>query len=319
MMPMSVKQIFATIFTATLLVGCSGEDSLFIPNVATPVSFSPRVDNVAMRAESVFTDSFADFSVYATVNSDRPYLLMKDEHIYKDQSNKWQYDNHKYWPLNETVSFFAYAPYQEENVSFSYPDKNIVCIIPADPDKQFDLMVAQALEKSAADQSVGLLFRHLLSRIDFTVNATDNENNVKINLNSFQLVVNENTLSNNGVYNMATDTWKINNNSFMSGGRYNLAKDAINISAKEWMYSMMLLPQKHDAGYMRVNIFYSILSGDTVLASKEISVDLASIACEKGKKYTYNFKITPKGVTLEIDISPWNTGGWESDLFPDNP
>lgn len=316
-----IKQIFILFFSAALLFGCSGEDLPVITDDVAAIQFSARVDNASSntKSEAVSTGSLKNFGVYASVNSAAPYLLMENEHIYKTQNNNWIYNNIKYWPLNERVSFFAYSPYGDSNISVSYPDKNITCIIPDNPDNQFDLMVAAAADKSAGDGAVGLLFGHLLSRIDFAVSVVDNEKNYNISLNAFELVINENAIYNSGVYDMTSNTWSIDNNSYMSGGNHQLIKTATILPGEGWDYSMMLLPQEHKTGNMTVNISYSIFSGDTEITTKQVSVPLSQIVCEQGKKYTYNFKITPAGMKLEIGVLPWNTDGWGAEVYPDNP
>lgn len=314
-----IKQIVIVTFSAILLNSCGGEDSHVISDGQTLVSFSPRVDNASTKAEAISSDSLKSFGVYASVNSTAPYLLMENEYIYKTESNNWIYDQIKYWPLNESVNFFAYSPYGNNNISVSYPDKNLTCITPDDPDDQFDLMAVEVTDKRAIDGPVALLFKHLLSRIDFVVSAVDTQENYDITLNAFELVINQNTISNSGIYNMADETWQIDDQSFMSGDNYKLIKTPATVSDKKWEYSMMMLPQEHNTGDMTVNISYSILSDDSLIATKEASIPLSRIVCEKGKKYTYNFEITLVGMRLEIGVLPWNTDGWGSEVYPDNP
>lgn len=148
-----------------------------------------------------------NFGAYASVNDAIPYLLMENEHIYKTETNNWIYNNIKYWPENETVDFLAYSPYGNNNISVSYPDKNITCIIPDNPDNQFDLMAAVVADKNAEGNPVGLSFEHLLSRIDFTFNAIDSEKDAQVTINSFELLISENAVLKRGSYNITTRTW----------------------------------------------------------------------------------------------------------------
>lgn len=314
-----IKQILISIFFALLLNSCGGEDSHVGEDGQTPVGFSPQVDNAAVKAEAISTGSLKNFGVYASVNSAVAYLLMENEQVYKTESNSWIYDHIKYWPLNQTVDFLAYSPYGNDNVTVSYADKTITALIPGNPENQFDLMAVEMKNKTATDGPVGLLFEHLLSRIDFAVRVVDNDKGFTITLNGFELVVSENALFNSGVYHLSNAAWQTDDYSFMTAGNFPLAKTPAIVSDKQWEYSLMLLPQEHRAGDMTVNISYSILSADASLTTKEASVPLSQLVAEKGKKYTYNFQIAPTGMTLDIDVSPWNTGGWGSEVYPDTP
>lgn len=309
-----LKQIFLLIFSAALLVSCGGEDLPIMPDEPEMISFSPQVDNASTRAVATTTSSLSKFGVYAYVNAATPYLLMDNEPIYRNQSNKWVYDNTKYWPLNESVSFYAYTPFGESNIDYSIANKDIACIIPDNPDDQYDLMTAEALNKTETDGLVGLLFKHLLSRIDFAVTTAPDVENVTITLNTFQIVINENAILNKGVYDMTTDNWNIDNTSFMSGGSYDLINENTNLPDQGWNYNMMLLPQLHSEGNMTVNIAYSITHDDNLIMTKEASIPLSQILCEEGKKYTYNFKITLTDVTLALTVLPWNTEEKEIEL-----
>lgn len=304
-----IKQICIIILSATLSISCGGEDLPVKPGQAAAISFSPQVDQAtSTRAEAISTSTLKNFGVYASVNAVVPFLLMENEHIYKNNNNQWHYDHIKYWPENQTVSFFAYSPYGNNNISVSYPDKNITCTIPDDPDSQFDLMAADVPGKSATDNgTIGLLLKHLLSRIDFAVSTGNPVENIDITLHDFELVINNDAIYNTGVYNMVTDTWNINNTSFMSGGNHQLVETDTSVPDQGWIYSLILLPQTHAAASITVNLSYSINHGNTLITNKEASIPLSQIVCEKGKKYTYNFLITLTDVTLEINVTPWNT------------
>lgn len=103
-------------------------------------------------------------------------------------TGEWTYSPKKYWPnnTNDKVSFFAYAPYEETGNSGSrvgiVPSGITDTGIPSieftlknkdNLDKMVDLVVADALDKTYNDGTIGFQFAHTLSKMGFKAKLGD--------------------------------------------------------------------------------------------------------------------------------------------------
>ena len=94
--------------------------------------------------------------------------------------NYWFTSSNATWPLDGSVSFYAYAPYNETSLSLQGSDdfvknKTIRYTANTDFSKQPDLIVAKsennAFTSSTANKAVGLSFSHALTAITFSISA----------------------------------------------------------------------------------------------------------------------------------------------------
>ena len=128
--------------------------------------------------ESSTVGSFGVSAVYSKdgVNSS---LFQNAEATQK--GNYWFTSSNATWPLDGSVSFYAYAPYNETSLSLQGSDdfvKNKTIRYTANTDdlsKQPDLIVAKsesnAFTSSTANKAVGLSFNHALTAITFSISA----------------------------------------------------------------------------------------------------------------------------------------------------
>ena len=127
--------------------------------------------------ESSTVGSFGVSAVYSKdgVNSS---LFQNAEATQK--GNYWFTSSNATWPLDGSVSFYAYAPNKETSLSLQGSDdfvknKTIRYTANTDFSKQPDLIVAKsennAFTSSTANKAVGLSFSHALTAITFSISA----------------------------------------------------------------------------------------------------------------------------------------------------
>ena len=127
--------------------------------------------------ESSTVGSFGVSAVYSKdgVNSS---LFQNEEATQK--GNYWFTSSNATWPLDGSVSFYAYAPYNDASLSLQGSDdvvknKTIRYTANTDFSKQPDLIVAKnennAFTSSTANKAVGLSFSHALTAITFSISA----------------------------------------------------------------------------------------------------------------------------------------------------
>ena len=130
-----------------------------------------------MNNESSTVGSFGVSAVYSKdgVNSS----LFQNEEATQN-GNYWFTSGNATWPLDGSVSFYAYAPNKDTSLSLQGSDdfvknKTIRYTANTDFSKQPDLIVAKsesnAFTSSTANKAVSLSFRHALTAITFSISA----------------------------------------------------------------------------------------------------------------------------------------------------
>ncbi len=104
-------------------------------------------------------------------------------------SASWSYSGKKYWPDSGNLQFVAYGLNASEHFtpSTSGSYKNFTYTVPANTLDQKDLIVAVPVTQSVTSSTVvSLDFKHLLSRIGFTLQTTQT-NDVNVTIKSIKL------------------------------------------------------------------------------------------------------------------------------------
>ena len=129
--------------------------------------------------ESSTVGSFGVSAVYSKDGANYSPLFQNEEAT--QNGNYWFTSSNATWPLDGSVSFYAYAPYNDASLSLQGSDdfvKNKTIRYTANTDdfsKQPDLIVAKnennAFTSSTANKAVGLSFSHALTAITFSISA----------------------------------------------------------------------------------------------------------------------------------------------------
>ena len=138
------------------------------------------VMNAMPQTRGVMNESstVGSFGVSAVYSKDNSSLFQNEEAT--QNGNYWFTSNNATWPLDGSVSFYAYAPYNETSLSLQGSDdvvknKTIRYTANTDFSKQPDLIVAKsennAFTSSTANKAVSLSFSHALTAITFSISA----------------------------------------------------------------------------------------------------------------------------------------------------
>ena len=131
------------------------------------------VMNAMPQTRGVMNESstVGSFGVSAVYSKDNSFLFQNEEA--KQNGSYWFTSSNATWPLDGSVSFYAYAPNKE--TSLSLQNKTIRYTANTDFSKQPDLIVAKsesnAFTSSTANKAVGLSFSHALTAITFSISA----------------------------------------------------------------------------------------------------------------------------------------------------
>lgn len=239
-----------TMAAAVAMVSCSQEDLLenesYESNQA--VAFESYLGkSVQSRAAVVTTETLKvdGFAVNAYYTKAEPFnadnvssydVFMKNTKVTfnkeKGETGEWTYSPVKYWPniSEHKVSFFAYAPYGDDNIKVQSNDfSKIDFTVNSDVLKQVDFIYNDQsgsnkttdLTKQDVTSKVNFLFKHALARIGFSVQVVVDETdanstmkldgNTHINVKKVELLDknSENTVAfyTNGTFDMVAGNW----------------------------------------------------------------------------------------------------------------
>ena len=157
--------------------------------------------------ESSTVGSFGVSAVYNSKDGSNSSLFQNEEAT--QNGNYWFTSSNATWPLDGSVSFYAYAPYNETSLSLQDSDdfvknKTIRYTANTDFSKQPDLIVAKsennAFTSSTVNKAVSLSFSHALTAITFSISADMIPGKVKS--------ITVSGVYGQGDYDFSTEKWK---------------------------------------------------------------------------------------------------------------
>ena len=162
-----MKKIFFFAAAALALASCSNDETVAV-NQGDEINFRPLMNNMT-RAASVAeltTSNIASFTVNAmTAGTTDSYF---SNAVYSKQSdNSFTCAAKYYWPASESLDFYAYAP--ADNSQVTYTDYKTFTVTPTAGENpaQVDLVYAATKSKNKADNATGVVlnFRHTGAKI----------------------------------------------------------------------------------------------------------------------------------------------------------
>ena len=253
----------------------------------------------------------------------------------------WDYETKKYWPgesNNYKISFFAYAPYEEEtdntgdlittlSSSSTTGDPSIKYTVPETVSNQIDLLVADPVTdtyyKDDNGGTVSFTFNHVLSRIGFKVKTARDDYKITIkeitvsgkfytsgtlNLNSGEWT-NQSVAKNNSETEIATDYTVSEFNNKATNLRNTNGLDI----TKDGHYIMVIPTTLNtDDKNVSVTVIYNYaykVSNDTYAAEVENTTATGSVKVnfEKGNAYNLVMTLDPlKPIIFDVtSVSEW--------------
>ena len=218
--------------------------------------------------------------------------------------NYWFTSSNATWPLDGSVSFYAYAPYNETSLSFDDVVKNKTIRYTANTDfsKQPDLIVAKsesnAFTSSTANKAVSLSFSHALTAITFSISADMIPGKVKS--------ITVSGVYGQGDYDFSNASWV----SLASPSTYVIKPNDASVNAGESKAltdknsALMMIPQK-----LGPDANVSMVFNDGAI-DKTVSFSLNGTSWTAGKHITYVLS-SSKITTLNMGSLDY-PAGWNS-------
>ena len=269
------------------------------PTTRGTMNFDPVVNNFGVSANYISKKDGVERSLFpneeATLNG-----------------SYWFTSSNATWPLDGSVSFYAYAPYNDASLSLQGSDdvvknKTIHYTANTDFSKQPDLIVAKsennAFTSSTANKAVSLSFSHALTAITFSISADMIPGKVKS--------ITVSGVYGQGDYDFSTEKWKFGANNPSS--TYVIKLDA-SVKAGESKAltdknsALMMIPQ--DFG-PKANAKVSMVFNDGNKDNKDKTVSFSlNGTWDAGKHITYVLS-SSKITTLKMGSLTYPTG-WNS-------
>ena len=266
------------------------------------------VMNAMPQTRGVMNESVGSFGVSAVYNSkdgSNSSLFQNEEAT--QNGNYWFTSSNATWPLDGSVSFYAYAPYNETSLSLQGSDdvvknKTIRYMANSDLSKQPDLIVAKsesnAFASSTVNTAVGLSFSHALTAITFSISDDMIPGTVKS--------ITVSGVYGQGDYDFSNASWV----SLASPSTYVIKPNDASVKAGESKAltdkesALMMIPQTLGAG-AKVSMVFNDGAID-----KTVSFSLNGTSWTAGKHITYVLS-SSKITTLNMGSLTYPTG-WNS-------
>ena len=229
-------------------------------------------------------DNFGVSANYIQNGISEEQSFFQNKEAKKEGSNWFVADNTK-WPAAGTVSFYAYAPYNDASFTLNN-NKTIHYTVPTNVEKQPDFIVAnsegKSFSSSSANTPVDLHFRHALTAITFSV-SDDMEKGV---INSIKIE----GVKGEGDYNLSTNAWSVSSSSAsynvpISAGGLSVGTGTVNLAANA---TLMMIPQTLvDGAKVTINI-----TPTGKKSAVDLTFDLKDTQWVAGNHVTYLFSTT---------------------------
>jgi hypothetical protein len=222
--------------------------------------------------------------------------------------SKWSSATTYYWPSAATLSFYAYAPYDDNaSATITSEAKTLPFSVQDSPYSQVDLLWATPVTgktkpTSTESAKVDFVFGHALSRIGVSV-ATGSEfqSSLTVKVTKVEIIGKFNTSGTLDISKALTETsgnWSSVTTS-SSDVTYTIDPTDFSItgasaSAKDIEDYVMTIPSATAVDGFKINLYYDVYSSGLVIGSKKMASYPASTATvtstfEIGKAYTYKF------------------------------
>ena len=262
------------------------------PTTRGTMNFDPVVNNFGVSANYISKKDGVERSLFpneeATLNG-----------------SYWFTSSNATWPLDGSVSFYAYAPYNETSLSLQGSDdfvknKTIRYTANTDFSKQPDLIVAKsesnAFTSSTANKAVGLSFNHALTAITFSISADMIPGKVKS--------ITVSGVYGQGDYDFSTEKWKYGATStYVIEPKDASVKAGESKALTDKTSALMMIPQPLENA--KVSMVFNDGKKD-----KTVSFSLDGTSWTAGKHITYVLS-SSKITTLKMGSLAYPTG-WNS-------
>ena len=303
--------LYLIILIALLASGCLKEIPLDEPTIAPydpaqPMSFSAQVEPITRGTPINSVEQMTTMGVFAAATANKLWSAtdtvekMFDVKMSLETGLKWVYEKQPiYWEakdnVNDKYSFFAYAPYADDDNGIKVDETHITGVpqltytVPTTVEDQPDLMVAIPRFNLRPTVSVPLVMKHALTAIGFQIKGHAADYSEEITDISITGVAITGTLAIDGSEIKWTDLKQPTNKTFSvslkSGDKYTVGGKISDDLLAENGYLMMIPQTLTSEAIVQI----------TFADGSKTKINLATQTWEAGKRVTYNITLTTSG------------------------
>lgn len=311
-----MKKFMFAAMAALAITSCSQNEEIENQGGKTEIGFTTAVGK-SSRVAPTTNDNFTKFMVYGyntadanmaigTALSSTPFM---DAATATKTGETWGIDKGPfYWPMTDKIQFFAFSP--TEKVTYAAPTTGYPTLdytIQAGA-SQVDLLAVKAENqtKISAQAGVNLLFKHILTRINFSVQYMDA--NATYAVTEIKLT----GVNDKGTYSYANGKWSATSGTttYTYAGAYGGTADNGVVDCSTADNSLMLMPQTPPVG-AKITVTYSaVANGATTFAgTKEIDL---TVEWGTGKNIRYTLQLNSDAAEIGFIPKVENWSGEET-------
>lgn len=346
-----LRLAFYVLIAQLVLSGCAGEAvEETSSSSSSEINFDAYVGrNASTRAGINNIDSlkgnkwYSGFGVFARYNHNGKISSLMDNEQVTWEENHWKYTNTRYWPNEETVDFYAFAPYKPKVELVSpYSNSNkadsTYYIEFTSLTSPVDLVWANAKDQTKTNEPVKFTFNHALARLGFDITANQDlkKNDVIITVEEVKLYgdsIHKGAFDITGYLNLKTGVWDsivgdVNSRAIYTwtptgsehGTSFKLSASQLDHTCEKIENApnsyLCIIPQvKYYSFYLQIT--YKVKQGDfeeKVKVKKNLrdvrnppGVSNPSFSFEMGKAYVFHLilSLDPIDFNVMTDVVPW--------------
>lgn len=247
--------------------------------------------------------------------------------------SSWSYDNLRFWPETDKLSFFAVAPSSElaSNLSTSHGSGDVGApifsyTVPALSADQVDIVASKVTNRVNDGNPVQFIFDHMLTKLDFKAVKKAGVS-ADIDLQKVEIFYKDNAFIKNCLFDLNETTTSVPGTpEYFSNAGDVLAVELRNsvlavptsagIIADDASKYLLAVPQNYAEGDIYAKVSYTVKVTDAALTSGSVDqvvvdqiINLPAVAggLMQGKAYTYVLTLGAEGVSFnsEIKVSDW--------------
>lgn len=345
-----LRLAFYVLIAQLVLSGCAGEAvEETSSSSSSEINFDAYVGrNASTRAGINNIDSlkgnkwYSGFGVFARYNHNGKISSLMDNEQVTWEENHWKYTNTRYWPNEETVDFYAFAPYKPKVELVSpYSNSNkadsTYYIEFTSLTSPVDLVWANAKDQTKTNEPVKFTFNHALARLGFDITANQDlkKNDVIITVEEVKLYgdsIHKGAFDITGYLNLKKGEWvpvkDVDTRAIYTwtptgsehGTSFKLSASQLDHTCEKIENApnsyLCIIPQvKFFPFYLKIT--YKVRQGDfeeKVTVKKNLlevrnppGVSNPSFSFEMGKAYVFHLKLSldPINFNVTTDVVPW--------------
>lgn len=313
-----MKKILFAAVAALAITSCSQNEEIEAPSQKTKIDFTTAVGK-SSRAVDATNANFNAFTVNSYITSSKydgtaalpdPYM---DNVKCTGGKNNWTINGNYYWPASDNVSFFAYSTLSEDTLTYAKGSTwpTLTFKMAGATENLRDVVAACAINTTlnssgVTDGKLSLTFKHILTRINFSVKYEDENYTYTISSIKIKGVKSEGTYSYSS--DVTTGTWVASGTAVDYEYPMNSSATADEnkvIKLDDTHGSIIAIPQSLNGVTIEVNYKTEKDSQEFFNGTKNVTFTGKTWAVNQNIRYTLTLPVGATKMAVDTEIDNW--------------